>query len=57
MFFCMAATLLANQFTAWTFDHAGTYVPAWQTYTVLMTLTIAPVTWLWRQEGRALARP
>jgi MFS family permease len=49
MFFCMGATLLANQFTAWTFDHYGTYVPAWQTYTVLMTLTIAPVTWLWRR--------
>jgi MFS family permease len=54
MFFCMAATLLANQGTAWVFDHYGTYVPAWQAYTALMTATIVPVGWLWRR-GEALA--
>lgn len=53
---CMGATLLANQFTAWTFDHYGTYVPAWQTYTALMTLAIVPVTWLWRRDASTLAR-
>lgn len=56
MFFCMGATLLANQFTAWTFDHYGTYVPAWQTYTALMAFTIMPVTWLWRRGAPAVAR-
>jgi heme oxygenase len=54
MFFCMGATLLANQGTAWVFDHSGTYVPAWQAYTALMTATIVPVGWLWRR-GEAFA--
>jgi hypothetical protein len=56
MFFCMGATLLANQWTAWVFDQSGSYVLAWQTYTALMTLTIVPVVWLWRRGGGALAR-
>jgi MFS family permease len=55
MFFCMGATLLANQWTAGVFDHSGSYVLAWQTYTVLMTLTLAPVVWLWRRGTPPLA--
>jgi hypothetical protein len=55
MFFCMGATLLANQWTAGVFDRDGSYVFAWQTYTVLMTLTLVPVVWLWRRGTPALA--
>jgi MFS family permease len=55
MFFCMGATLVANQWTAWVFDQRGSYLVAWQTYTVLMVLTLIPVVWLWRRGGAALA--
>jgi MFS family permease len=55
MFFCMGATLLANQWTAGVFDRDGSYVFAWQTYTVLMSLTLVPVVWLWRRGTPALA--
>ncbi|HWP64503.1 MAG TPA: MFS transporter [Candidatus Limnocylindria bacterium] len=55
MFFCMGSTLLANQWTAGVFDYYGSYRVAWQTYTVLMTLTLVPVAWLWRRGAPALA--
>jgi MFS family permease len=57
MFFCMGATLLANQWTAWVFDWSGSYRLAWQTYTALMTCTLVPTLWLWRRGAPALARP
>ncbi len=51
MFFCMGATLLGNQWSAWMFDTFGSYVPAWQAYSVLMLVTIAPVVWLRRARA------
>ena len=56
MFFCMGATLLANQWTAGVFDRDGSYLFAWQTYTVLMMLTLVPVVWLWRRGTPTLAQ-
>jgi MFS family permease len=46
---CMAATMLGNNFSAAVFEHTGSYVPAWRTYTALMVLTLVPVAWLSRQ--------
>lgn len=40
---CMTATILGNQFTAWTFDTFHSYRPAWQVYTALMLCALAPV--------------
>ncbi len=48
MLFCMSATLLGNQWSAWVFDTTGSYVRAWQGYTLLMLLTLPPVVWLSR---------
>lgn len=56
MVFCMGATLVGNQWTAWEFDRAGSYLPVWQTYTGMMLLTLAPTGWLW-WAGRARRRP
>ena len=52
MVFCMSATLLGNQWSAWMFDRFGSYVPAWQGYGALMALTVLPVAWLWWRGGR-----
>lgn len=52
MVFCMTATMLGNIFAAGMFDRAGDYRPVWQTYTALMTLTLAPVVTLWRMGRR-----
>ena len=49
---CMGATILANWFAASVFDHWGTYVPVWQTYTVLLAVALIPVHNLVRR-GRA----
>ncbi|HEV7734756.1 MAG TPA: MFS transporter [Candidatus Binatia bacterium] len=51
MFFCMGATLLGNQWSAWMFDTFGSYLLAWQAYSVLMLVTIAPVVWLRRARA------
>jgi MFS family permease len=40
---CMTATILGNQFTAWTFDAFHSYRPAWQFYSVLMTCALVPI--------------
>lgn len=53
MVFCMTATLLGNQWSAWVFDRSGSYVPAWQTYAALMATSIPPVWWLWQRRGPA----
>ncbi len=53
MVFCMTATMLANNFSAAMFDLTGSYKPAWQTYTVVMALTLVPVEWLRRRGGPA----
>ncbi|MCW5892757.1 MAG: MFS transporter [bacterium] len=47
MVFCMGATLIGNQWTAFEFDRAGSYLPVWQTYTGVMVLALAPAWWLW----------
>lgn len=52
MVFCMGATLVGNQWTAWEFDRVGSYIPVWQTYTGVMALALAPTAWLWL-SGRA----
>lgn len=50
MVFCMTATMMGNIFAAAMFDNYGGYRPVWQTYTALMTLTLVPVTVLWRRR-------
>lgn len=55
MMFCMAATMAGNNFAAAVFERTGSYVPAWQTFTVLMVLTLGPVDWLRRRAGTAVA--
>jgi hypothetical protein len=47
----MGSTMIANVYTASTFDRLGSYVPVWQTYTVLMALTLAPVVLLRLRAG------
>jgi MFS family permease len=54
--FCMSATILGNQFSAWIFDRFGSYVPAWRTYTVLMALALVPIVRLRGRGTRAPAR-
>jgi len=49
MVFCMAATMVGNNFSAFVFEHTGSYVPAWRVYTGLMLITLVPVAWLLRQ--------
>jgi MFS family permease len=56
MVFCMSATLIGNQWSAFIFDRFGSYVPAWQAYAWLMTLTLVPVTWLWSRGDRPWRR-
>jgi MFS family permease len=51
MVFCMSATMAGNFFAASVFDRLGSYRPVWQSYTVLMTATVAPVTLLWRMRA------
>lgn len=51
MVFCMSATMAGNQFSARVFDTLGDYHLAWQSYTALMLLTLAPTLWLWRQPA------
>lgn len=55
MVFCMTATLLGNQWSAWVFDHTGSYVPAWQGYAVLMATSIPATWWLWRSRRAVTA--
>jgi MFS family permease len=57
MFFCMTATLLGNQWSAWMFDTTGSYLRAWQTYTALMWAAMIPVVWLWRRGAVEPRRP
>lgn len=52
---CMTATILGNQFTAWTFDTFHSYVPAWQVYTALLGCALVPVLRLRRGARAALA--
>jgi putative MFS transporter len=53
MVFCMGSTMLANLYTAAMFDHFGSYLPVWRSYTALMLVTLVPVAVLWRQARRA----
>jgi MFS family permease len=48
MMFCMAATMLGNLYTASMFDHFKTYVPVWQSYTMLMVAMLVPAVFLAR---------
>jgi MFS family permease len=43
MVFCMGGTIAGNYFSAAMFDHFGGYERVWQTYTVLMVVTLIPV--------------
>jgi MFS family permease len=43
MVFCMGATMLANLYTASTFDRLGSYDFVWRTYSGLMVATLVPV--------------
>jgi hypothetical protein len=52
MVFCMGATLLGNQWSAWVFDTAGSYAGAWRVYTALLAATLPPVLWLRGARGR-----
>jgi MFS family permease len=54
---CMSATILGNQFTAWTFDTFRSYRPAWQVYTALLVCALVPVTRLRRAAARIAAPP
>ena len=54
MVFCMIATMAGNNFSAAVFERSGSYTVAWQTYTVLMVLTVLPVLWLRRQAARPI---
>ena len=40
---CMGATIVGNYFAAAVFDHLGSYVPVWQSYTVLLLIAFVPV--------------
>jgi MFS family permease len=53
MVFFMAGTIAGNLFSAAVFDRVGSYLPVWQTYTVLMLLTVVPVELLRRIPSRA----
>lgn len=48
MVFCMGATMLANLYSASTFDTSGSYLRVWQSYSVLMALVLVPAIALWR---------
>jgi hypothetical protein len=51
---CMSATILGNQFTAWTFDTFRSYRPAWQVYTALLICALVPVVRLRRHAAAAV---
>ena len=51
---CMTATILGNQFTAWTFDTFHSYRPAWQFYTALLVFALVPILRL-NSRRRAMA--
>jgi len=62
MVFCMAATMLANLYSAAMFDAYGSYVRVWQSYTALMILTLVPAIALQRasrkdRRGRSQGDP
>lgn len=52
---CMGATMVANYYAAAMFDHFGSYVPVWQTYTVLLVIALVPVHLLARGPGPGAA--
>jgi MFS family permease len=52
---CMSATILGNQFTAWTFDTFRSYRPAWQVYTALLVCALIPVLRLRRRAASDVA--
>jgi predicted MFS family arabinose efflux permease len=47
--FCMAATIAANAFAAAIFDAFRSYVPVWQSYTVLLLVALVPLELLCRR--------
>ena len=49
---CMGATIVANFFAAAVFDSTGSYLPVWQTYSVLLLLAIVPAHFLVRRAGQ-----
>ena len=49
MVFCMSATMIGNNFSAAVFERTGSYDLAWQSYTILMLVTLLPVFWLQRR--------
>lgn len=51
---CMSATMAGNMFAAQVFDRLGDYRPAWETYSVLMIVTLVPTLWLWRAPALAV---
>jgi MFS family permease len=51
MVFCMGSTMLANLYTAGTFDRLGSYQRVWQSYSVLMVATLLPVLLLMRRPA------
>ena len=51
----MSATILGNQFTAWTFDTFRSYRPAWQVYTALLVCALIPVLRLRRRAASDVA--
>jgi MFS family permease len=52
MVFCMSATMLGNQWSAWMFDTLGSYVAVWWGYALLMLVTLVPAELLRRAPGR-----
>jgi len=52
MVFCMSATMLGNQWSAWMFDTLGSYVAVWWGYALLMGVTLVPVELLRRAPAR-----
>jgi MFS family permease len=53
MVFCMGSTMLANLYTAGTFDRLGSYERVWQSYSALMVATLLPVLLLRRRQPSA----
>ena len=48
---CMGATIVANFFAAAVFDSTGSYLPVWQTYSVLLLVALIPAHLLVRRAG------
>lgn len=57
MVFCMGATILGNQLSAFVFDSTGSYLPVWRLYSVLMVLALVPAALLARAGLRPRAGP